>query len=84
MRSIVSGAERMRFERFSSCNGVYVRLDMSKLLMADLSWVLNVDFNEPMVRHFKCNSKMKKVTLAVGQHDVQVLITTKPEVVEKK
>jgi hypothetical protein len=43
----------------------------------------NVDFNDPMLNALNAIKKNEKVTLAVGQHDVQV-ITTKTKIVEKK
>lgn len=83
---VSAGAERMRFEGFSSCNGVYVRLDMKPEAIDGefiASGTTNVDFNEPMLNALNAIQKNEKVTLAVGQHEVQV-ITTKTKVVEKK
>jgi hypothetical protein len=83
---VSAGAERLRFEGFSSCNGVYVRLDMKPEAIDGefiASGTTNVDFNEPMLNALNAIQKNEKVTLAVGQHDVQV-ITTKTKVVEKK
>ena len=82
---VSAGAERLRFEGFSSCNGVYVRLDMKPEAIDGefiASGTTNVDFNEPMLNALNAIQKNEKVTLAVGQHDVQV-ITTKTKVVEK-
>ena len=83
---VTAGSERMRFEGFSSCNGVYVRLDMkSESIDGEFiaSGTTNVDFNDPMLNALNAIQKNEKVTLSVGQHDVQV-ITTKAKVVEKK
>lgn len=83
---VTAGSERMRFEGFSSCNGVYVRLDMKPESIDGefiASGTTNVDFNDPMLNALNAIQKNEKVTLAVGQHDVQV-ITTKAKVVEKK
>lgn len=83
---VSAGAERMRFEGFSSCNGVYIRLDMKPEAIDGefiASGTTNVDFNEPMLNALNAIQKNEKVTLAVGQHEVQV-ITTKTKVVEKK
>lgn len=83
---VSAGAERMRFEGFSSCNGVYVRLDMKPESIDGefiASGTTNVDFNEPMLNALNAIQKNEKVTLAVGQHEVQV-ITTKAKVIEKK
>lgn len=83
---VSAGSERLRFEGFSSCNGVYVRLDM-KPEAIDVEFIAsgttNVDFNDPMLNALNAIQKNEKVTLAVGQQDVQV-ITSKAKVVEKK
>ena len=83
---VSAGAERMRFEGFSSCNGVYVRLDMKPEAIDGefiASGTTNVDFNDPMLNALNAIQKNEKVTLAVGQQDVQV-ITSKAKVTEKK
>ncbi len=83
---VSAGAERLRFEGFSSCNGVYVRLDM-KPESIDGEFIANgttnVDFNDPMLNALNAIQKNEKVALAVGHQDVQV-ITSKTKVVEKK
>jgi len=83
---VTAGAERMRFEGFSSCNGVYVRLDMKPESIDGefiASGTTNVDFNDPMLNALNTIQKNEKVTLAVGQQEVQV-ITSKTKIVEKK
>ena len=83
---VSAGSERMRFEGFSSCNGVYVRLDMKPEAIDGefiASGTTNVDFNDPMLNALNAIQKNEKVTLAVGQQDVQV-ITSKAKVTEKK
>jgi len=83
---VSAGTERIRFEGFSSCNGVYVRLDM-KPESIDGEFIANgttnVDFNDPMLNALNSIQKNEKVTLAVGQQDVQVM-TAKTKVTEKK
>lgn len=83
---VSAGAERLLFEGFSSCNGVYVRLDMKPEAVDGefiASGTTNVDFNEPMLNALNAVQKNERVVLAVGQKDVQV-ITTKAKVIEKK
>jgi hypothetical protein len=83
---VSAGAECLRFEGFSSCNGVYVRLDMKPEAIDGefiASGTTNVDFNDPMLNALNAIQKNERVVLAVGQKDVQV-ITTKTKVVEKK
>ncbi|WP_145858394.1 SWIM zinc finger family protein [Pedobacter suwonensis] len=83
---VTAGTERIRFEGFSSCNGVYVRLDM-KPESIDGEFIANgttnVDFNDPMLNALNSIQKNEKVTLAVGQQEMQV-VTAKSKVVEKK
>lgn len=83
---VSAGTERIRFEGFSSCNGVYVRLDMKPEAIDGefiASGTTNVDFNDPMLNALNSIQKNEKVTLAVGQQDVQVM-TAKTKVTEKK
>ena len=83
---VSAGTERIRFEGFSSCNGVYVRLDMKPEAIDGefiASGTTNVDFNDPMLNALNSIQKNEKVTLAVGQQDMQV-ITANTKVTEKK
>lgn len=83
---ISAGTEQLRFEGFSSCNGVYVRLDMRPAAIDGefiTSGTTNVDFNEPMLNALNAIQKNERVTLAVGEKDLQV-ITSQAKVVEKK
>jgi hypothetical protein len=83
---VSAGSEKLRFEGFSSCNGVYVRLDMKPESVDGefiASGTTNVDFNDPMLNALNVIQKNEKVTLAVGQQDVQV-ITSSAKITEKK
>ncbi len=83
---ITAGTEKMRFEGFSSCNGVYVRLDMKPEAIDGefiASGTTNVDFNEPMLNALNSIQKSERVTLSVGQQDMQV-VTSKAKVTERK
>lgn len=83
---VSAGAERLRFEGFSSCNGVYVRLDMLPEAVDGefiASGTTNVDFNDPMLNALNAIQKNEKVVLAVGDNAVQVS-TERTKVVEKK
>jgi hypothetical protein len=83
---VTAGEKQIRFEGFSSCNGVYVRLDMKPEAIDGefiASGTTNVDFNEPMLNALNAIQKQEKVTLSVGQNDMQV-ITTKAKVTERK
>lgn len=83
---VTAGADQIRFEGFSSCNGVYARLDvLPEGLDGEFlaSGTTNVDFNEPMIHALNGITKSEEVTLAVGSQSVTV-ITEKGKAVEKK
>lgn len=83
---VSAGADRLRFEGFSSCNGVYVRLDMMPEAVDGefiASGTTNVDFNEPLLNALNAIQKNERVVLSVGHNDVQVA-TSKTKVTEKK
>ncbi|MFD1874869.1 hypothetical protein [Hymenobacter bucti] len=70
---VTAGAERLRFEAFSSCNGVYARLDLGPAALDGeiiQSGTTNVDFNEPMVNALSRISCHEPVRLSVGQQEV--------------
>ncbi|QKG56392.1 SWIM zinc finger family protein [Hymenobacter sp. BRD128] len=70
---VTAGAERLRFEAFSSCNGVYARLDLGPAALAGefvASGTTNFDFNEPMVNALARIGRHEPVSLAVGQQAV--------------
>ncbi|MFN6378890.1 MAG: SWIM zinc finger family protein [Flavobacteriales bacterium] len=83
---ITAGTSRMRFEAFSSDNGVYARLDMNPEAIDGefiASGTTNVDFNEPMLNAINAIQKNEKVVLSVGQTNMQV-ITEKSKQIERK
>ncbi|MVM36871.1 SWIM zinc finger family protein [Spirosoma sp. HMF3257] len=83
---VTAGAGQVRFEGFSSCNGVYARLDiLPEGLDGEFlaSGTTNVDFNEPMINALNGITKTEDMVLSVGQKSVTV-ITEKTKVVERK
>lgn len=83
---VTAGARQLRFEAFSSCNGVYARLDLGpEALDGEFlsSGTTNVDFNEPMVNALARISRTEPVVLSVGQQEV-VLERATGRVVERK
>jgi hypothetical protein len=83
---VTAGAGQVRFEGFSSCNGVYARLDiLPEGLDGEFlaSGTTNVDFNEPMLNALNAISKSENMVLSVGQQSVTV-ISERAKVVEKK
>jgi hypothetical protein len=83
---VTAGAGQLRFEAFSSCNGVYARLDLGPAALDGefvQSGTTNVDFNEPMVNALARISRNEPVRLSVGQQEV-VLERAAGTVTERK
>lgn len=83
---VTSGGDRLRFEAFSVCCGVYCRLDLNPGAI-DGEWTgrgtTNVDFNPPMRAALSSVLDSEKVGLNVGA-DVVELERSSGKVVEKK
>lgn len=83
---VTAGCEQVRFEGFSSCNGVYARLD---ILPQGLDGeflahgTTNVDFNDPMVNALNNVRNNENMILSVGAKEVAISTDT-AKVVEKK
>jgi hypothetical protein len=83
---VTAGAGQLRFEAFSSCNGVYARLDLGPAALDGefvQSGTTNVDFNEPMVNALSRIGRAEPVRLSVGQQEV-TLERAAGRVVERK
>ncbi|MEL1245251.1 SWIM zinc finger family protein [Flavobacterium sp. DGU11] len=83
---VSAGTGQLRFEGFSSCNGVYARLDLLEDAIDGefiASGTTNVDFNEPMLNALNAVKKEEKMILGVGSKNVTVS-TEKGTVTEKK
>ncbi|MFD2970201.1 SWIM zinc finger family protein [Sphingobacterium bambusae] len=83
---VSAGTDQIRFEGFSSCNGVYARLDLLEDAIDGeflASGTTNVDFNEPMLNALNAVRKTEKMVLGVGSKEVSIS-TDKGKVVEKK
>jgi hypothetical protein len=83
---VTAGAGQLRFEAFSSCNGVYARLDLgAEALDGEFlsSGTTNVDFNEPMVNALARIARTEPVILSVGEQEV-TLERAAGKVVERK
>lgn len=80
------GNQRLQFEAFSSCNGVYARVDLLENgIDGDFlaSGSTNVDFNDPTIRAFNLISKNEKLILGVGQKELHV-VAGNSTTIEKK
>ncbi|WP_066804410.1 SWIM zinc finger family protein [Moraxella oblonga] len=83
---VTAGQEQLRFEGFSSCNGVYARLDiLSDNIDGEFiaSGTTNVDFNEPMLNALNSIKKQDLMMLGVGEKEVKIS-TIKHDIIEKK
>ncbi|HYV92726.1 MAG TPA: SWIM zinc finger family protein, partial [Chitinophagales bacterium] len=83
---VTAGNEKIRFEGFSHCAGVYARVD---ILPGGYdgefpeSGTTNVDFNQPMISALSGISKGEEVLLSVGKKHV-TLEQKKGKVIERK
>ena len=83
---VTTGQEKIRFEGFSSCNGIYARLDvLGDGLDGDFlaSGTTNVDFNDSMINALNAIKKDELMMLAVGDDNVRIQ-TEAADVTEKK
>lgn len=83
---VTSGGERLRFEAFSLCGGVYARLDLHPEAIEG-DWLgrgtTNVDFNPAMRAALGRIRAVERVSLAVGADRVE-LERESQQVVERK
>ncbi len=83
---VTAGNERIRFEGFSHCAGVYARVDVlpdghdGEFLQ---SGTTNVDFNPPMIAALGNVRKQESLVLSVGKKEVSISNEGK-KVVERK
>jgi hypothetical protein len=83
---VTAGNEKIRFEGFSHCAGVYARVD----ILPDghdgefpENGTTNVDFNQPMISALSGIGKSGNVVLSVGKKEVAMVAEGK-KVVERK
>ncbi len=83
---VTAGNEKIRFEGFSHCAGVYARVD---ILPGGYdgefpeNGTTNVDFNQPMISALSQINKNEKVVLSVGKKEVTIQ-SANEKVVERK
>jgi SWIM zinc finger len=83
---VTSNVDRLRFESFSACAGVYARLDLEPELLdgAATTWgTTNVDFNPPMRAALAGIREADAMLMNVG-HDEVAVTTLEGTAVEKK
>lgn len=83
---VTAGNDKIRFEGFSHCAGVYARVDIlpgghdGEFIE---NGTTNVDFNQPMISALSRIHRNEQVLLSVGQKDVMIQNST-DKVVERK
>ncbi len=83
---VTAGNDTIRFEAFSSCCGIYARVDLlSGSHDGDFltTGTTNVDFNQPMRNALSLVKKQENLILAVGKEGV-VLVKDGKQIKEKK
>ncbi|AZA92415.1 Uncharacterised protein [Chryseobacterium nakagawai] len=83
---VTAGNERLRFEGFSHCAGVYARVDvLPDGLDGEFleNGTTNVDFNQPMITALGSIRPNEKVMLSVGEKEVG-LYKEEKKIVERK
>ena len=83
---VTAGNEKIRFEGFSHCAGVYARVD---ILPGGYdgefpeNGTTNVDFNQPMISALSRINKNEKVVLSVGKKEIAIQ-SGNEKIVERK
>ncbi|MDG2222209.1 MAG: SWIM zinc finger domain-containing protein [Rubripirellula sp.] len=83
---VTANDDRLRFEGFSACCGVYARIDLLNNAFEGSPsgrGTTNVDFNQPMLTALASIKQTDNVSLAIGSDQV-VLKRTADQVIEKK
>ncbi len=83
---VTAGNERLRFEGFSHCAGVYARIDvLPEGLDGEFleNGTTNVDFNQPMITALGSIRPNEEIMLSVGQKEVG-LYKGESKIIERK
>lgn len=83
---VTAGNERLRFEGFSHCAGVYARVDvLPDGLDGEFleNGTTNIDFNQPMITALGSIRQNEKIILSVGEKEVG-LYKDDLEIIERK
>lgn len=84
---VTAGNEKIRFEGFSHCAGVYARVDVlpeghdGEFLE---NGTTNVDFNQPMISALSRVGRQDKLLLAVGKKEISLQQEGQEKVIERK
>lgn len=83
---VTAGNERLRFEGFSHCGGVYARIDVTPDgLDGEFleNGTTNVDFNQPMINALGSIRPNEKIMLSIGEKEVG-LYKEEEKIIERK
>lgn len=84
---VTAGADKLRFEGFSHCAGVYARVDVlpgGHSGSFPASGTVNVDFNQPMINALGGIGRSDRLQLSVGAKEISVQSTPAAKIVERK
>lgn len=84
---VTAGAEKLRFEGFSQCAGVYARVDVlpgGHSGSFPANGTVNVDFNQPMINALHAVSKNDTLQLTVNAREISVQSQPTERITEKK
>lgn len=82
-----AGNEKIRFEGFSHCAGVYARIDvLPKAIDGEFpaNGTVNVDFNQPMINALAGIGRQGQMMLHIGAKEISVQTSATEKVVERK
>ncbi|RFM37017.1 SWIM zinc finger family protein [Chitinophaga silvisoli] len=82
-----AGNEKLRFEGFSHCAGIYARVDVLPDAIDGefpANGTVNVDFNQPMINALASVGKQGQMRLHIGAAAISVQTTASKKVVERK
>jgi len=84
---VTAGAEKLRFEGFSNCAGVYARVDIlpgGHKGLFPASGTVNVDFNQPMINALGGVGRNDHLKLSVGAQEINLQHSPGPGITERK
>lgn len=84
---VTAGAEKLRFEGFSHCAGVYARVDVlpgGHRGVFPANGTVNVDFNQPMINALGGIGRNDQLQLSVGAQEINLQSRPEESITERK
>jgi hypothetical protein len=84
---VTAGADKLRFEGFSQCAGVYARVDVLEAGRSGTfaaNGTVNVDFNQPMLNALGAIGRNDRMQLTVGAQEINMQSRPEASVTERK